>query len=137
MFQIPLMCQYYFSCISKMLKIFKIFIKRTCIYMEQRQRFIFVRYFNAMYFFNIIIFKIRNIFVIIIYGFLLLNWFTKSSEFSLNFNNNELFWALFTKVALNTFMFVMDIFCIGPTRKLGIIVVTARHQVAYYTQHLS
>ena len=37
--------------------------------MEERQRFIFVRYFNIMYFVNIIIFNKRNISVNNIYGF--------------------------------------------------------------------
>ena len=36
---------------------------------------------------------------------------------------------MFTKVLLNSFIFVMDIFCTGPTRKFGIIGITTCHQI--------
>ena len=39
-----------------MLKVIKIFIRRTCIDMKQGEQFTFVRYFNVVYFLIIIIF---------------------------------------------------------------------------------
>ena len=70
----------------------KIFVMRTCIYMEQGQIFIFTAYFNIMHSVLIIIFR-RNILRIIMIG---LNWFTQTSKFGLGFNNNELFLACFS-----------------------------------------
>ena len=56
-----------------MLKVIKIFIKRTCIYMEQGQRFLGIfrdsdRYFNVMYSINVIIIRWRNFFRVIIFS---------------------------------------------------------------------
>ena len=68
------------------------------IYIEHGQRFSFVMYFNIMHFANIIIFRIEKIYAgsLLLSGVALLNWFTKSSKFGVGFNNNELFWSLFS-----------------------------------------
>ena len=84
-----------------MLKVIKIFIDRTCVYMEQEKRFIFVRYFNIMHFVNVMIFRWSNFsdfnFSVIFpfSGVALLNWFTRSSKFEEGFNNNKLSWSFF------------------------------------------
>ena len=47
---------------------------------------------------------------------------------------------VFTKVILNSFIFVVDIFCAGATRKFGIIGIITRHQASFClinTQQLS
>ena len=53
---IAIVLKKFFIAIQEMLKVIKIFIKRTCIYMKQGERFIFVRYFNVIHFLNVIIF---------------------------------------------------------------------------------
>ena len=77
-----------FHATQKMLKIIKIFIKRACIYMEQGQRFIFVRHSSIINFINIIIFRGRNIFRVII------NFWGCIVKL-IGFNNNELISAVF------------------------------------------
>ena len=77
--------------------------------LNRGQRFIFVRYFNIMHYVNIIIFRRRNIFrVIIIFLVCIVNWFTKISfKFGVGFNNNELFGALFNPFHCITLLSVL------------------------------
>ena len=42
---------------------------------------------------------------------------------------------MFTKVSLNNFIFIMDIFGTGPTKKFGIIGITTRHQASFCLPH--
>ena len=92
MFQLPLLCQNYFLCSSKDVEDHQIFYEEH-MHTEQGQRFIFVIF---QHFVNIIIF--RGIFSgsLLFSGVALLNWFAKSYKFLVGFNNNELFWALFS-----------------------------------------
>ena len=98
MFQLPLLCWNYISRNSrKDVEDHQFYIKRTRIFMKQGQKFIFFRCYNIVNFVNMILFRWRNIFrVTIIFWGYIVKRFTKSSKSGVVFNNNELFWALFS-----------------------------------------
>ena len=42
---------------------------------------------------------------------------------------------MFAKVTLNSFIFIMDIFCTGPVKKFGIFGITTRHPASFCLLH--
>ena len=101
LFHFLLLYQIFVSAIQEMLKIMKIFIKRTYINIKQGERFIFVKYFNVVHFLNVVIFGWKNFFwVVTILRVALLNWFNKSSRFVESFNDNELLWSFSRSIQL-------------------------------------
>ena len=42
---------------------------------------------------------------------------------------------MFTKVTLISFIFAIDIFCTGPTKKFGIIGISTCHQAGFCLLH--